>query len=379
MKSGRQESFVTIQDRVTETEYSQRRVRLVEALAELREESGLQALLVTSLPNVRYLTGFTGSNGMLLVTLEEAMLFTDPRYEVQVSEETAVTALVIHGPLIPAVAARAAQLRLKRLGFEQSRISYGEWRALGEALGAKVRLIGTSDVVETLRMVKSEAEIELIRQSMRIASDAYESVVSGLHPGVSELEIAAELDYRMRRAGADGPSFETIVAAGERSAMPHARPSVNRLTANQLLLIDMGALFAGYASDMTRVVHLGKPPRKVRALYRSVLEAQLAGIDAVKHGVTGGAVDRRTRGVLKRHGLERAFVHSTGHGLGLEIHERPRLGSGEKSRLAAGMVVTVEPGVYFSGLCGIRIEDTVIVRKHGCEILTPASKEFSVI
>ncbi|MCX6625470.1 MAG: M24 family metallopeptidase, partial [Acidobacteria bacterium] len=236
-----------------------------------------------------------------------------------------------------------------------------------------------ADLVESLRMVKSEAEIDRIRQSMDVASAAFGAVIQELRPGVSEQEIAADLDYQMRRRGADGPAFDTIVAAGERSAMPHAHPSSNRLTANQLLLIDMGAQFAGYASDMTRVVHLGKPSRKVRSLYRSVLEAQLAAIDAVKHGATAGAVDRRARGVLKQHGLDKAFVHSTGHGLGLEIHERPRLGRGEKTRLVEGMAVTVEPGVYLRGLYGIRIEDTVIVRKNGCEVLTSVSKDFAVI
>lgn len=370
---------VTIQDRVTETEYSERRQRLAGLLAGLRVESGLQALLVTALPNVRYLTGFSGSNALLLVTEDETVLFTDPRYQVQAAGETAVTVTVARGPIEESVAARAAKLRLKRIGFEEARIGYGEWRALGSAFGSKARLIGTRDVVETLRMVKSPAEIELIRNSMRIASAAYESVVLELKAGISELEIAAELEYRMRRGGAEGASFETIVAAADRSAMPHARPSPNRLAANQLLLVDMGALYAGYASDMTRVVHLGKPPRKVKAWYRAVLEAQLAAIDAVRHGVAAGAIDRRARGVLKQHGLEEAFVHSTGHGLGLEIHERPRLGKGDRTRLVEGMAVTVEPGVYFGGLCGIRIEDTVIVRKNGCEVLTPASKELSVI
>lgn len=316
---------------------------------------------------------------MLLVSEEESMLFTDPRYEVQAARETSVAATVVRGPLAAAVASHAAARRLRRIGFEQSRLGYEEWRALGGALGAKVRLIATGQLVETQRMVKSEAEIELIRKSMQIASAAFESVLKGIKAGVTELDVAAELDYRMRLAGAEGASFETIVAAGERSAMPHARPSANQLKGNQLILIDMGAMYAGYASDMTRVAYMGSPPSKIRAMYRAVLEAQLAAIDAVKPGATAGAIDRRARGVLKRHGLEEAFVHSTGHGLGLEIHERPRLGNGEQTRLRQAMAVTVEPGVYFSGLCGIRIEDTVIVRKNGCEVLTPASKRFTVI
>lgn len=360
---------------MTETEYSQRRERLAEVLV----EGKLDALLVTALPNVRYLTGFTGSNAMVLVTPDETAIFTDPRYTVQVAEETGITAFVLNGALMPGVVARIAGSRLKRIGFERTRISYDLWRQLDESIGSRQRLIATADLVEQLRMVKSEAEIDRIRLSMNVATAAYEAVVAQLTPGLTELEIAADLDYQMRRRGAEAPSFDTIVAAGERSAMPHAHPSPNRLTANQLLLVDMGALCGGYASDMTRVVHMGKAPRKVQALYRAVLEAQLAALDVVKHGAAAGAVDRRARSVLKKHGVDKAFVHSTGHGLGLEIHERPRLGRGDTTRLVEGMAVTVEPGIYFSGFCGIRIEDTVIVRRHGCEVLTSTSKEFTVV
>jgi Xaa-Pro aminopeptidase len=194
-----------------------------------------------------------------------------------------------------------------------------------------------------------------------------------------ERDLAAEIDFRMRRLGAEKPSFETIVAAGERSALPHAHPTGAILKQGQLVLIDMGAFQEGYASDMTRMLFLGEPGARVRRLYRAVLEAQLAAIDAVRPGVTAARVDRAARDVLKAYKLERAFVHSTGHGLGLEIHELPRIGKKDKTPLAAGMAITIEPGVYLEGVGGIRIEDTVLVTRTGCEVLTPTSKEPRVV
>jgi Xaa-Pro aminopeptidase len=183
----------------------------------------------------------------------------------------------------------------------------------------------------------------------------------------------------MKVLGAEKPAFDTIVAAGPRAALPHAHPGSYRLVGNELLLIDMGASLQGYCSDMTRTVHLGKPPKKIRDMYNAVLEAQLAGIAAVQPGVTAGKVDAAARNVLKKHKLDKAFVHSTGHGLGLEIHEPPRLGKKDPTKLEAGMAITIEPGAYIEGFAGIRIEDTVLVTQNGCEILTPSSKEFIVL
>jgi len=196
---------------------------------------------------------------------------------------------------------------------------------------------------------------------------------------VREAEIAAELEFQMRRFGAEKASFETIVAAGARTALPHAEPTGEKLGSDQLLLIDMGATRAGYCSDMTRMLFTGTPGQKTRALYAAVLKAQLAAIDAVREGVTGGQVDRAARSVLRREGLEKAFVHSTGHGLGLEIHEPPRLGRKDQTKLRAGMVVTIEPGAYVEGSGGVRIEDTVLVTRNGCEVLTPTTKELALL
>jgi len=225
-------------------------------------------------------------------------------------------------------------------------------------------------------MLKSPDEIAKIRKSVQVNSEAYARVVKRLRPGVSELDVAAEIEFQMKVLGAEKPAFDTIVAAGPHSALPHAHPTSRRIEENELLLIDMGASVEGYSSDMTRVVHLGAPPKRIRQMYKAVLEAQLAGLAAVRDSVKAGKVDAATRNVLKKYKLDRAFIHSTGHGLGLEIHEGPRLGKKEQTKLQAGMAITIEPGVYVEGLGGIRIEDTVLVTAKGCEVLTPTSKEF---
>jgi Xaa-Pro aminopeptidase len=225
-------------------------------------------------------------------------------------------------------------------------------------------------------MTKSPGEIDMIRKSVRVNSEAYARTLRRVRLGMRERDIAAELDYQMRLHGAEKPAFDTIVAAGAHSALPHAHPTGQRLEENDLLLIDMGACLDGYMSDMTRMAFLGLPNKRVRTLYDAVLEAQLAGIDAVRPGVTAAQVDGAARGVLKKHGLDREFVHSTGHGLGLEIHEGPRIGKKDQTVLRAGMVITIEPGAYIDRVGGVRIEDTVLVTANGCEVLTPTTKEF---
>jgi Xaa-Pro aminopeptidase len=254
---------------------------------------------------------------------------------------------------------------------------YDEYAKLQEELPLGASLVAAGKMIEEHRMIKSASEIATIRESVRVNSEAYDHVLKRIRPGVRELDIAAEIEFQMKMLGAEKLSFDTIVAAGKRSALPHAHPGDYRLAANELLLIDMGASLHGYCSDMTRVIHLGRVPRRVQEMYRAVLEAQLAGVAAVRAGITAGRVDAVTRNVLKKHKLDKAFVHSTGHGLGLEIHEMPRLGKKDQTPLRAGMTITIEPGVYVEGVGGIRIEDTVLVTLTGCEVLTPTSKEFA--
>jgi Xaa-Pro aminopeptidase len=275
--------------------------------------------------------------------------------------------------------AAIARHRVKRIGYEPAMMSCDAFRSLESRMPAKTSLVAAGGTIEQMRMVKSPAEIDRIRRSVLTNSRAFEDTVKRVRAGITERDLAAELEYRMRRLGAEKPSFETIVAGGVRSALPHAQPTSARLQPGQLVVVDMGALEGGYCSDMTRMLYLGVPTAKVKHTYRAVLEAQLAGIDAVRAGARTARVDAAARSVLKRYGLDGAFIHSTGHGLGLEIHEPPRLGKSDEGRLQAGMAITIEPGVYLEGFGGIRIEDTVVVTEKGCEILTPTSKDLRVI
>ncbi|MGA2736342.1 MAG: Xaa-Pro peptidase family protein [Bryobacteraceae bacterium] len=356
-------------------EFEHRR-RLIGSGLENRE---LDGMLVTSPASVRYLTGFTGSNGAVLALPGEAIFFTDPRYAIQSGREVSCRTQVCKGPILPAVAALVADRRIRRLGFERAHLSYEGFDLLRSNMRVNTSLKPVSGWLEAHRVLKSEAEIALIRRSVETNSKAFEQAARGVRPGMRERDLAAEIDYQMRLLGAEKPSFETIVAFGARSALPHAHPTGAVLKARQPVLIDMGAFQQGYASDMTRMLFLGAPSARMKRLYRAVLEAQLAAIDAVRPGATTARVDRVARDVLKAYKLDRAFVHSTGHGLGLEIHELPRIGKKDKTQLAAGMAITIEPGVYLEGVGGIRIEDTVVVTPAGCEVLTPTSKDLRVV
>jgi Xaa-Pro aminopeptidase len=341
------------------------------------DKEKIDGFLVTGAANVRYLSGFTGSNGVILLLKGSAVFFTDPRYTIQAAQEVSAKVIVVpKGGLMPAVIAYIKKKRLQRLGFEKHHFSYQQYALAEDQLPSKVRLKPMDDVIEKQRMVKTDDEIAAIRRSVETNSKAFDRAIQEIRPGVRESEVAAEIEYHMRRFGADRPSFETIVAAGARTAWPHAHPTAHPIAKDELVLIDMGASQEGYASDMTRMLHLGPASRKIERMYRAVLEAQLAGVDAVRPGVTAGQVDKAARRVLEKHGLDKSFTHSTGHGLGLEIHEPPRLGKGDKTRLEAGMTITIEPGVYIENVGGIRIEDTVLVTAGGCEVLTPTSKEL---
>ncbi|HEX6894247.1 MAG TPA: Xaa-Pro peptidase family protein [Bryobacteraceae bacterium] len=340
----------------------------------------IDALLVSGLPNIRYLSGFTGDNAQLLVTPGGQTLFTDPRFTIQASEECSCPVKIhTRGPLDAAVADQIRRKKLKRIGFESSRITYDVYQRLKQALPLGATLKPAAGVVEKLRMIKSETEVDRIRRSVLTNSKALEKTIRSVRPGVSEAALAGELEYQMRLFGAEKAAFETIVAIGDRSALPHARPTSRKLAADELLLIDMGACQEGYTSDMTRMLFLGRPSQKITSMYKAVLEAQLAAIDAVRPGATASQVDSKARRVLNLHGLGKAFVHSTGHGLGLEIHEPPRLGKRDNTRLEPGMVITIEPGAYVRGFGGIRIEDTVLVTQNGCEVLTPTTKELMLL
>lgn len=378
------------------TEFEQRRRSVSQQLAAHK----VDGLIVSSAANVRYLSGYAGSNGLMLMTPSEAHFFTDPRYAAEIATTVTCKTHVAKGTLIAAAAALITRKRLKKIGFEPAWMNLDQYLSLKKALPAGASLHPLSSLVEDLRAVKSPAEIALIRRSVLANSEAFARTMKRVKVGLSELEIAAELEFQMKTLGCEKPAFDTIVAAGERSALPHAHPSARRIQESELLLIDMGATLEGYTSDMTRMAYTGTPPRRARELYRAVLEAQLAGLNAVRPGVPVFKVDAAARDVLKRHKLDKEFVHSTGHGLGLEIHEMPKIGKKDRAQknkakpgkaktddengqpkkppatLRAGMVITIEPGAYILGFGGVRIEDTVLVTERGCEVLTPTSKEF---
>jgi Xaa-Pro aminopeptidase len=358
-----------------DTQYAPRRQTVAEGL----EGRKLDAFLVSFSANLRYLSGFTGSSGSLLILTGRAILFTDPRYQIQAGQEVSCQVRIAKGPLVNDIAATIARLRLRRIGYEPARMTCDWLDSLRGKLPVGASLEPVSGWIEELRMIKSPAELERIRKSVETNSRAFEQAVKHVRATTTEKDLAAELEYRMRRLGAEKPSFETIVASGKRGALPHAQPTAARLEPGGLVVVDMGAFQDGYASDMTRMLFLGTPGSKVLRIYRAVLEAQCAAIQAVRPGVSTAHVDRQARKVLRSYGLDRAFVHSTGHGLGLEIHEPPRIGKRDKGHLEAGMAITIEPGVYLESFGGIRIEDTVVVTANGCEILTPTTKDLRVV
>jgi Xaa-Pro aminopeptidase len=339
---------------------------------------GADAILVSHLPNIRYLCGFTGSAGLLLVDSSSAMLFTDSRYTFQARQEVsgARTQICKHGLLRAVSEALGGRKGRLRVAFSPTTMTVAQKRALDSAVGRRARWVDDKSAVELLRAVKDDGELRTIRDAAELISAVFARTLSDIGTGTPELAIAAKIENEIKRRGGSGPSFETIVAAGERSAWAHARPTERPIGKNELVVLDQGAILRGYCSDMTRTVFAGKASEKVRSLYTAVLEAQEAGKQAIRPGVTAGEVDKAARNTLKRAKLDRYFTHSLGHGLGLEVHEMPRLGKGEQTVLQEGMVLTVEPGVYVEGLGGIRIEDDVVVTSKGCESLTSATRDF---
>ena len=343
-------------------------------------KAGLTGLLVTHLPDLRYLSGFTGSSAALAVTRRAARLFTDGRYTTQAAEEVkaAQVQIVSSSPAVEAVEWLAAQVGVTSAGFDATHATVAELARWRSALPSKLRKTFLTELaaplVEPLRNLKDEDELALMSKAALTGCDLFEHMLGFIRPGLTETEVAAELEYQARLKGAEGMSFETIVASGARSALPHGRATNARLPRKGFLTLDFGIILGGYCSDMTRTVFLGKPGAKERDVYQVVLEAQEAAVAAVGPSVSCGAVDEAARGVLRRAGLAEAFTHSTGHGVGLEIHEPPRIGAGQTTRLLAGMVVTIEPGVYLAGQFGIRIEDMVAVTRTGGQVLTPAPK-----
>ncbi len=345
-------------------------------LTESLDSLNVDAFLVTDEINVRYLSGFTGDSSYLLVTPDSATVLSDGRYETQLASQCKELACIIRPPaqlLSDLTQSVLNDLGRKRIGIESDHFSLSSFRRLSKVC-PELHFVETSGVVERQRMIKDDGEIATTRAAVRIAERAFQSVLPVLTSTWSEIEIAHELESKMRMLGAEGCSFPPIVGAGPAGALPHYHPGENKLGDATTLLIDWGANYQGYASDLTRTLHRENASDAFRRAYDAVLEAQLAAIDAIRPGAAACEVDAVARGVLDKAGLGEAFKHGLGHGTGLQIHESPRMSSISEEKLASGMIITVEPGVYFEGDFGIRIEDDVLVTETGHEVLSSLAK-----
>jgi Xaa-Pro aminopeptidase len=355
-------------------DFSGRRHRLATRLPDL----AIDALLVTRLPNVRYLTGFTGSNGQVMVGSEKSVLLTDGRYTEQARREVPELERSTYTAFPPAFAKACAEAGLGRVGFESAGVTHKLFTQLTEEAEG-VELVPVGDEVERMRWVKEPVEVELIERAQAIADECFDRILPKLSEGMTEAEVAFDIELTMRQSGAEAMAFDPIVAFGENAAEPHHRPTSRALQPGDLVKLDFGARFEGYHSDMTRTVAFGEPAPELRQIHDLVRRAQQAGVDAVRAGIAGGDADGRARGVVEEAGRGEAFSHSLGHGVGLEIHEGPSLRNNGEDVLPVGAVVTVEPGVYVPGLGGVRIEDMVLVTEDGCRNLAGSTRELVVL
>jgi Xaa-Pro aminopeptidase len=361
-------------------DFRARQLKLRDHLATTR----FDGLLVSHLPNIRYLCGFTGSAGLLLVEQSGSVFFTDVRYDTQAHEEVKGAKVVIARKAPLAALGDFLAKRRKRthgltIGLESEHFTISERKRLSQLVPSGVRVKDAHSMAERFRMVKDPREIALIKDAVALGAKIFDRGLEVLRAGVKEVEVAAEMELAARRGGAEEMSFPTIIAAGTRSALPHGRASTQPIPSGAFVVCDFGVILSGYCSDQTRTVWVGSVPQDARRSYEAVREAQQAAIEAVRPGIAVGEVDAAARKVLKKAGLGRYFTHSTGHGVGLEIHESPRVAAGQSEVLIPGMVITIEPGVYFPGKWGVRIEDMVAVTAGGCEVLTPTSKELLAV
>jgi Xaa-Pro aminopeptidase len=340
-------------------------------------EQDLDGFSVAHPANLRYLCGFSGSNGLLLFLSGRRVFFTDGRYAQQAREEVKGARVVVaRGPLLNDAAKLIGKLNTAVIGFEADYTTVAAAGQMRKLVPRSIRWKPTTGLIMHQRMIKDAEELRLITGAVKLGAAVYREALKSLRPGVRETEVAAKLEYAARQGGADRMSFETIVAGGPRSALPHGQASSQRLPRRGFVVVDSGVILRGYCSDMTRTVYVGRVTREERRWYEAVLEAQLAGVAAVVPGKTAAEVDQAARQVLRHAGLDRYFTHSTGHGVGLEIHEPPRLAKQQTERLEPGMVITIEPGIYLPGKGGIRIEDMVVVTSNGAQVLTPVAKEL---
>ncbi|MFJ8066702.1 M24 family metallopeptidase [Psychrobacillus sp. NPDC096426] len=350
-------------------------------LAKLRialEEKGIEALLITNGYNRRYMTGFTGTAGVAIVSKNDAVFITDFRYTEQAASQIKDFRIVKHEKtLIEEVATQVTQMGIQSLGFEKEDLTYSSFELYKKAV--KADLVPLSGLVEKIRLIKTDEEISIIKAACLIADEAYEHILTYIKPGMTELEVSNELEFFMRKRGATSSSFDTIVASGVRSALPHGVASDKVIEVGDFVTLDFGAIYNGYISDTTRTVAVGEPSEQLKEIYQVVLDSQLLALEKVKPGMTGKEADAIARDYIASKGYGEAFGHSLGHGIGLEVHEGPGLSSRSDIVLEPGMVITIEPGIYLPNIGGVRIEDDALVTENGLEKLTQSTKELLIL
>ena len=350
-------------------------------LQQLRNEfaaHNIDAMLVTNPINVSYLSGFTGDDSYILVTATEAIFFTDARYTEQVKHETAGFRIVQRkSTLLEEVVREVKEAGLQAVGFEKEYVTYAMYQLFDKYIDAQI--VGVGGLIEKLRLIKTPEEINIIKVACGIVDDTFEHILQFIQPGMTELQVSNEMEYHMRKLGAKSSSFDTIVASGWRSALPHGTATDKIIEKGDIVTLDFGALYNGYISDTTRTIAVGEPSDQLKEIYDIVLNAQIRGVEALKPGMTGVEADAVARDYITKNGYGEAFGHSTGHGIGREVHEAPALSYRSSYTLAPGMCVTCEPGIYIPGVGGVRIEDDVLITETGHELLTHAKKDLIIL
>lgn len=351
----------------------------IELLRAQFEKKKIDGFLTSYLPHLRYLSGFSGSNGLLFVTRKKILFFSDFRYKEQsVYEVTADEKIITQGSLFSEAAKKNARLKISRIGFEEEYLSYATAKIVKEKFHFST-LVAVRGLVEEQRAVKSEDEIENITRAIAISDRVFTKILGKIKPGISENDISAEISYWHRKYGASGEAFDTIAASGIRGALPHGNASAKKISLGEFVTIDFGCVYNGYHSDMTRTIAVGNPNSEMKKVYAIVLEAQQRACEYVKAGLAAKSLDAIARNVITKRGYGKYFGHSLGHGIGLEIHELPRLSAKSNEILRTGNVITIEPGIYLPQKFGVRIEDSCVVRDHGIEILTTSPKELIIL
>ncbi|MDC0762265.1 Xaa-Pro peptidase family protein [Brevibacillus sp. AG] len=355
----------------------------MEKVTRLREQFdslGIDGIVITNGQNRRYLTNFTGTYGVVLISRDQAKLFTDFRYTAQAQAQATgfeIVYLPTKESVYSEVARQAEAMGINHLGFEEENVSFALHRKYSEAV--QTAFIPTSGVIEGLRMIKTKEELAIIRTAAQIADAAFSHITSFLRPGITELAVSNELEMFMRKEGASGSAFDIIIASGYRSALPHGVASEKMIEAGDMVTLDFGALYQGYRSDITRTVAIGTPDEQLKAIYEIVLEARNRTVAGIRPGITGKEADAFSRDYITEHGYGERFGHGMGHGVGLDIHEEPFMSTRCTAVLQEGMILTVEPGIYIPELGGVRIEDDLVVTESGNEVLTHSPRELIIL